>query len=326
MDDSTSRQTLTMKRIVVLGAGAVGGSIGGMLCEAGHDITLIARGEHGVMMRRRGLSVRLPDRSFVVHPRCEAQCRDFDWRQGDVVLLATKLQDAEQALDDLVAAAGPDVPVVCAVNGIDGERWAAQRFATVLSMLVWLPASHLQPGEVLLHAEGCYGVLDTGPCRGKDAQRLCEQLCGGLRSVGFDAIVRPDIARWKLAKWITNLGGAAQALVVDGWQLVANAARAEGEAVLRRAQLERVPTHELIARVAGVRPAQVDGKYREGGSTWQSRARGQPLESHWIEGAMARFAAEHGVPAPINSALAEAASSQRLLRVAEVLAGSDPGS
>ena len=308
-----------MPRIVVLGAGAVGGSIGGMLCEAGHDIALIARGEHGAVMRRSGLRVRLPDRSFVVRPRCEERCRDFDWRPGDVALLATKLQDAEQLLNDLVAAAGPDVPIVCAVNGMDGERWAAKRFSTVLSTLVWLPATHLHAGEVRLHAAGCYGVLDTGPVRGTDALQLSEQLCAGLRSVGFDAVVRPDIARWKVAKWITNLGGAAQALVVDEWQLVANAARAEGEAVLSHAQVDRVPTHELIARVAGVRPAKVDGRHREGGSTWQSRARGQPMESHWLEGAMARLGAEHGVPAPINAALAEAARSQRPLRAAEIL-------
>lgn len=308
-----------LARLVVLGAGAVGGSLGGLLHEGGQDVLLIARGAHGAALRRDGLSLRLPERGVRLRPRCEERCRDVDWRAGDVALLATKLQDAQRALDDLLAAAGPGVPVVCAVNGVDGERWAAERFVTVLSMLVWLPATHLVPGEVRLHAAGVRGVLDTGPQRGARAAALTEVLCARLRGAGFDALPRADIARWKLAKWITNLGGAAQALVVDDWQRVADAARAEGERVLDRAGLERVPTAELLERVAAVRLAEVDGRRREGGSTWQSRARGAPLETPWIEGALARLAAERGLAAPLNAALAAAAREGRALQAAEVL-------
>ena len=307
------------ERTVVVGAGAVGGSLGGLLCAAGEDVLLVARGEHGAALRRDGLSLRLPDRALDLRPPCVERCDEVDWRAGDVALLATKLQDAERALDDLRAAAGPDLPVVCAGNGVDGERWAARRFRTVLSTLVWLPATHLVPGEVRLHAAGSLGVLDTGPCAGSPAPALAELWCELLRRAGFDALARPDIARWKRAKWITNLGGAAQALVQDDWRAVADAARAEGEAVLDAAGLPRVATADLLERVAAVRLAEVDGRRREGGSTWQSRARGRPLESEWIEGALARLAAEHGVPAPVNAALAAAARDPRPRTAAELL-------
>jgi len=92
--------------------------------------------------------------------------------------------------------------------------------------------------------------------------------------------------------------------------------------VLDAAGLARVPTARLRERVAAVRELEIDGERRPGGSTWQSRARGRPLESPWIEGALAELAAEVAVPAPINACLAEAARQARSLRAAEVLSAS----
>lgn len=309
-----------MRRWVVVGAGAVGGSIGGLLQEAGARVAFVARGEHGAAMRRSGLLLRLPERDLHLEVRCVEGAADVEWRSGDVALLATKLNDARAVLDELRAAAGPHLPVVCATNGVHAERWAAERFERVLSMLVWLPALHLRPGEVRLHASGVRGVLDSGPHAGRGTLELVSKLCAQLREAGFDAVPRSDIAAWKHAKWIANLGGAAQALVQDDWRPVAAAARAEGEVVLDAAALPRVASTLLRERVAGVREVPVAGEVRPGNSTWQSRARGKPLESPWIEGALAELAAAVGVPAPINTFLAEAARHSRPLRADEVLA------
>lgn len=308
-----------LERLVVLGPGAVGGSIGGLLAEGGLAVTLVARGEHGAALCERGLALRLPDRALALRLPCVRRVTEVDWRRGDAVLLATKLQDAERALDELRAAAGADVPVICAVNGVHGERWAAARFRRVLSMLVWIAATHLEPGEVRLHSSGARGVLDTGPTQGDPDGALAHELCARLRAVGFDAVAREDIARWKAAKWITNLGGAAQALVVDDWRRVAAAARAEGEATLDAAGVARVPSAEFRARVAHVLVEDVDGAARAGGSTWQSHRRGRPLESPWLEGALAELAARVGVPAPVNAYLARVARAPRTLTAAEVL-------
>ncbi len=54
----------------------------------------------------------------------------------------------------------------------------------------------------------------------------------------------PDTFRPKRAKWITNLGNTAQALVVDDWKAVASAARFEGKAALEAAGLTRVCADE----------------------------------------------------------------------------------
>ena len=55
------RRTIPYMRYVILGAGAVGGVVGGLLAVAGHEVALIARGEHLAAVRRDGLTLHTPD-------------------------------------------------------------------------------------------------------------------------------------------------------------------------------------------------------------------------------------------------------------------------
>jgi len=315
-DDMTDGEA--PKRLLVIGAGAVGGAIGGLLHSSGFPVVLVARGPHGAALRRDGLTLRTPARSLRAQLPSVSRISGLRPRPGDLALLATKLQDAEAAMDELLAVAGPTLPIVCAVNGVDGERWAAQRFHSVASMLVWIPALHLVPGEVRIYGAPCPAVLDVGLYPSGDAPWI-DDLCDRLRGAGFDALPRRDIWPWKLAKWITNLGSAAQALITDDWLTVALAARAEGEQVLDAAGLEHVSQDELLARTKAVGPAMIDGEHRPGGSTWQSRAQGKPLESLWIEGAMAALGRRVGVETPVLDALTLAAKRPRPLLAADLL-------
>lgn len=311
-----------LQRLVILGAGAVGGTIGGLLHEAGHDVLLIARGAHGAAIRKQGLDVRLPERSFRAHIACIASSAQWQPLPGDVLFLATKLQDAESALDDVLAVAGPKIPIVCATNGIACESLASERFESVLSMVVWILATYLEAGQVRLYSSECRGVLDTG-VHPRGGSALLDELCTWLRNAGFDALPRTDIQRWKYAKLITNLGSAAHALVQDDWRSVCEAAQAEGEELLDAAGIDRIERSEFRARMEHVASLAVDGAMRAGGSTWQSRERGKALETPWLEGAIVAIARELARPAPINSCLLEAALELRTLTAAEVLGAGD---
>ena len=56
-------------RFVIFGAGAIGGVIGGRLFEHGHDVVLVARGEHARVLQRDGLRLESPDgRRHAGHP------------------------------------------------------------------------------------------------------------------------------------------------------------------------------------------------------------------------------------------------------------------
>lgn len=300
---------MSFDRLVVIGAGAVGGVVGGLVMQSDFSVEFVARGEHGHTIRNHGLTVRMPHRQFTIHPPCFQSLDEVNWRPNDLILLSTKLQDAKSVLVQMGRIGLREIPVACACNGMHAEQWARPRFDTVLSMLVWMPASFLKPGEVTVYAAECPGVLDVGPAH-KDCPRewkLAESWSLRLNRAGFDSVARHDIQRWKLAKWITNLGNTAQALVTDDWQSVAQAARCEGEAVLDAANVDRVSTEELLQRCREVKMLPVDGQARQGGSTWQSQQRGQPLESRWIKGAMANLGRRVGVPTPVNQKLARAA-------------------
>lgn len=300
-------------RWIVLGAGAVGASIGALLHRAGIEVVLIARGEHGRTVRERGLHLRQPDRDERMLLPCVESASEIEFAPGDCVLWSTKLGDGEEALANLARYAGAETPIVCAVNGVAGEGMARAHFRDVVSMVVWLPATHLVPGEVLLYSEDVPGVLDVGP-----DSPTARSVAADLREAGFDSECRADIQAWKHAKWITNLGATAQALVTDHPMDVAALARAEGEAVLDAAGLDRIPTEDLLERCSSVRGAPIDGEDRAGGSTWQSHQRGKALETPFLESAIADLARKHGLEAPINEGLARAAATGRRLSAAEV--------
>ena len=77
-----------------------------------------------------------------------------------MLVLATKVQDAAGLLAGLDTP--PDVPIVCAQNGVAGERIALRRFERVYGVCVMLPASHLEPGRVVAAGAPRPGSLDVG--------------------------------------------------------------------------------------------------------------------------------------------------------------------
>jgi 2-dehydropantoate 2-reductase len=152
-------------RYVIFGAGAIGGAIGGKLAATGHEVVLIARGAHLEALRARGLELRDPDSAQLIDIPAAASVAEVGLRPGDCVLVATKSQQSENAVADLVAAAGDraaELPVVCAQNGVENERIALRRLGRVYGMRVILAGTHLEPGVVEIATAPVFGILDVG--------------------------------------------------------------------------------------------------------------------------------------------------------------------
>lgn len=296
-------------RYVIYGAGAIGGVVGARLTQHqerhGHEVILIARGEHLRVMRRDGLRLRAPGEDFRLPVTAVASPAEIDWRGDEVVLLTMKTQDSPGALDDLRAAAGTDVPVVCAQNGLENERMAARRFANVYAMLVHLPATYLDPGEVILNATGVSGVLHAGRYpSGTDA--TIEAVCAGLVASGFAADPTPDVMRLKHTKLLQNLGNAVQATCArdaDVRDLLRHL-REEATRVYDAAGMEW-SSEEFAERTSMVRmDGIVEGFDRPGGSTLQSLARGATsIETDYLNGEVMLLGMLHGVATPVNRAM-----------------------
>src|SRR3954452_8173754 len=126
-------------RWIVVGAGAVGGVVGGLLANTGDEVTLVARGAHREAIASKGLRVRTPTLDVTVRCPVVTSVGELRIGAGDVVLLAVKSQDTEVATRELSASADPHTVIVCLQNGLENERVAARRFAHVLSVPVMLP-------------------------------------------------------------------------------------------------------------------------------------------------------------------------------------------
>ena len=289
-------------RVVVCGAGGVGGGIGGRLWGAGIPVVLVARGAHGEALRARGMTLMEPAGTRALQIPTVSRVIEVDWRSGDVVILATQLQDAGPLLDELALCAPDELPVVCAQNGLAGERMVARRGLAAHGMLVWLPAACLRPGEVRMHGTPGPGILDLGSWPSGVSTPL-DLLADGLRGAGFDVVLRPDIMDWKRAKLLTNIVGMLHAVMSPGFDDIAAGIVAESEAVFRAAGLEVIDKDVLMERVGTLNQAPVGDLRRGGGSAWQSLVRGTGSEVHYLCGEITLLGALHGVPTPLNRAV-----------------------
>ena len=295
-------------RYIVYGAGAIGGTIGARLAQAGQEVVLIARGAHLDALQAHGLRLIAPDGETVQRIPVVSHPREIAFRQDDVVLLATKTQDSGAALRDLlVASAGVDLAVVCAQNGVENERLASRCFRRVYAMMVWMPADFVQAGEVVCYCTPRSGILDLGryPC---GADETAGRIAQALQESGFSAQALGDVMRWKYAKLLLNVVSAITALCGGVARDSAFALRLRDEAIAcyDAAGIEAAsPAQEAQRQAAsGIQVVNIDGRVRAGGSVWQSLARDTgSVETDFINGEIAMLGTLHGVDVPCNRAV-----------------------
>ena len=239
-------------RFVIYGAGGIGGTIGARLFQHGHNVLLIARGEHLATIKERGLrfvSATIDERlqiPAVEHPA------EANLGEHDVVILCMKSQHTEGALRDLIQSASSNTPVICCQNGVANERMALRRFANVYGMVVLLPAEHLEPGEVVNFAEGSAGVLDAGRYP-NSVDTMIGEVTDVLNNSGFSAIADPNIMRQKYAKLLNNLNNAVQAACGEGSADIARQLRDEALACYAAAGIDCASSEETRVRRRGIR-------------------------------------------------------------------------
>ncbi|MET9463731.1 2-dehydropantoate 2-reductase N-terminal domain-containing protein [Streptomyces sp. NPDC006544] len=304
-------------RYIIIGAGAIGATIGGRLAESGHEVVLVARGPHAQALRADGLRLTTADGERVHRlPVAGDPAGLGELRPDDVLVLTVKTQDAIAALDawgDAEVAGGGTaaqrLPVLCAQNGVESERLALRRFARVYGVCVWLPATFLEPGVVSALCAPLTGILHVGLAAG-GADARARRIAADLEESGFGAPVVEDVMRWKHAKLLGNLGNAIQATTGPD----PDPAKA---ALLLRAIREAKTAFEA----AGIgyaseaeQTAARDGKVEQpagvrGGSSWQSLARGTgSIEADYLNGEITLLGRLHGVKTPVNDTLRHAAN------------------
>ncbi|MCF3961320.1 ketopantoate reductase family protein [Streptomyces fuscigenes] len=300
-------------RYIIIGAGAVGGSIGGRLAEAGTDVVLVARGAHYEALRDHGLTFTTPDGTHTRRIPVVDRPEDVELGPDDVLLLAVKTQDSLAALTAWSrrpvrggGTAGERLPLVCAQNGVESERLALRRFRHVYAMCVWLPSSHVEPGAVLAPSAPFTGILHLGRYP-SGTDETARAVGGDLEKARLLAPVVPDAMRWKYAKLLSNLANAIEAvsgLTEEDARVVHRRALAEGWAVLAAAGADCATQEEQDEARSLIHFDAATGAARGGGSSWQSLARGAgTIETDYLNGEIVLLGRMHGVATPVNETL-----------------------
>lgn len=114
-------------KIVVVGAGGVGGYFGGKLAQAGFDVTFIARGKHLEIISKNGLEVMSINGDFKVYPKVTNDILSIP-KNPDLILLAVKSWQVVEVANQIKPIVGRDTMVLPLQNGADN----ADKLLTVL--------------------------------------------------------------------------------------------------------------------------------------------------------------------------------------------------
>ncbi|BDU74136.1 2-dehydropantoate 2-reductase [Mesoterricola silvestris] len=201
-------------RILMVGAGGIGGYFGGRLLEAGRDVTFLVRPARARKLAETGLVVRSPfgDLHLAAPPTVLAgEPRE----PFDAVLLSCKAYDLEDAVEAFAPAVGPDTMVLPLLNGMAHFDALDRRFGAgrVLGGSCFI-SSALDAQGAVVHFNRLHGLV-FGERTGEATPRiraLEAQLCGA----GFDGRLSGDIVQELWEKWVFIASAAGITCLLRG--------------------------------------------------------------------------------------------------------------
>jgi len=287
-------------KILILGAGAVGGYWGARLTQAGSDVTFLLRDKRAALVKANGLVVKSPKGDFVVSPKVVTS--GGEGGPYDMVILACKAYDLDSAMDAVAPAVGPDTTIVPMLNGhahfatLDA-RFGATRVAGGLARI----SGMLGPDGEIRHS-GASGV-SFGERDGKPARAALVALDAACKKAGIDGGLNADINQDLWDKWV--MLGAIASMCASLRGTVGDIVAAEEGAALMRETLDeccRVAAASGHAPSAKVRSAIETSLTTPGAKTVASilgdMEKGGAVEAHQIVGDMLGRARKLGVAAP----------------------------
>ena len=177
-------------RIVIYGAGAVGGVLGGLLALSGTPVVLLGRPDNVAAIRLHGLKLITAAGTHIVQLPAVASPDQIDFNPEDVVFLCVKGQDTDNAMRDLFALV-KDVPVFCFQNGVRNEEIVSKYYPRVYGVMVKAGAVFIRDGEVESRGNPPGRFMLGRYPEGTDA--LLASVAARLRSAGYEVEVTPEI-------------------------------------------------------------------------------------------------------------------------------------
>jgi 2-dehydropantoate 2-reductase len=144
-------------KILVVGAGAVGGYFGGRLLEAGRDVTFLVRPRRAAELTESGLVIKSPV-GDVTLPAPKTVVSEVLKQTFDLVLLSCKAYDLESAIVSFTPAVGPETVILPLLNGmrhldlLDAKFGAAKVLGGLCVISATLDQQHAIIHSIALHS------------------------------------------------------------------------------------------------------------------------------------------------------------------------------
>jgi 2-dehydropantoate 2-reductase len=187
-------------RILVVGAGAIGGYFGGRLLQAGRDVTFLVRPKRAAELLADGLAIKSPNGDALLKNPPAVQADKLDQR-FDVVLLSCKAFDLEDAIRSFAPAVGPQTAIIPLLNGMLHLDLLANKFGPerVLGGLCAIAATLNEKREIVQLAP--LQSLSFGERNGKLTDRV-RAIAEVMASGKFGAATSEQIIQDMWEKWI----------------------------------------------------------------------------------------------------------------------------
>jgi 2-dehydropantoate 2-reductase len=293
-------------RIVIMGAGGLGGYFGARLAAAGNDVAFVARGAHLAAIREHGLRVQsaLGD----LHLRDVTATDDPTTLQpADIVIVGVKLWDLETAAKAVKPLLRTGTGVVSFQNGVSKDDVLARILGreAVIGGIAQIGVVIASPG-VIAHT-GTMARLAFGELDNSRSPRV-EAFHAACKAAGIDADIAADmqLATWQKFGILVPMSACTSSMRSTIGPIRANP---RTRAFFRDVMGEVV----AVARASGVelgsdfidkRMAMVEAMPDKFTASMQGDlARGNRLELPWLSGAVVELGEKLGVPTPLNRAV-----------------------
>jgi len=294
-------------KICVLGSGALGSSIGGVLTEAGLEVHLIDPWtEHVNAMNRQGLKLREDSSERAVKVRAATDCRGIG--SADLILVLVKSYHTKEAIKNAGPIIGDQTVVLSFQNGLGNEETLAEVVGKerVIGGRTFAGGVLLGPGHVVAGRKGKQTYI--GELDGRITERV-NKIAGEFNRAGLETIISSNIIGIMWDKLLINVATGA----LSGITRLPYGELYQVKEVMDCA-LEAVLEAIAVAKAIGVKlmitdPKKIWLKAAENlppefkASMLQDIEKGSRTEIDSINGSVVRLGERHGVPTPVNRVL-----------------------
>jgi 2-dehydropantoate 2-reductase len=303
----------------VIGIGAVGSIIGGLLAKSGENVILIGKKDQVEEISKKGLKINgINNQILVENAKVSTDLSLIS--EFDVIIICVKSQDTKHLAEDLKKFIKKSTLIISLQNGVRNSKILKEITGNqVFSGIVLFNALYIKLGEVSLTIKGGL-ILETNSLFEEKIKSFTEV----LNKFGIETKEEPDIEGYLWSKLIVNLQNAVTALTNQSIKesIINKDSRAiliatmnEGLYVIQKSNITYKSLPDIDPKVTikrlkilnsfllkiGIRILKLNEAARS--SMWQSLQRGKQTEIDYINGEIVELAKKHNLEAPINEKL-----------------------